>query len=149
MKTAYLNKRFHEFSLTLIHTMNAIMADYERQGFKLSVRQLYYQLVTRNEIENSEREYNRIIRLCNDAHMCGLMDWDLLEDRTREFVSRAHWRSGDEIILAAADTDHQDRWANQDIRVFGVVEKDALSGVQHQPVMHWIRRYSPPAAIRR
>jgi hypothetical protein len=126
MKTAYLNKRFHESSLTLIHTMNEIMADYERQDFKLSVRQLYYQLVTRNEIINSEREYNRIIRLCNDARRCGLMDWDLLEDRTREFLSRAHWQSGAEIIEYAAHSYHQDRWANQDTRVFGVVEKDAL-----------------------
>jgi hypothetical protein len=93
------------------------------------VRQLYYQLVTRNEIENSEREYNRIIRLCNDARLGALTDWDLLEDRTREFVSRARWQSGAEIIRDAVHSYHQDRWDNQDTRVFVVVEKDALSGV--------------------
>jgi hypothetical protein len=38
------------------------------------VRQLYYQLVTRHEIENSKRDYARIIRLCNDPRKGGRMD---------------------------------------------------------------------------
>ena len=54
------------------------------------------------------------------------MDWDLLEDRTREFVSRAHWQSGAEILWQAANACYQARWANPDTRVLGVVEKDAL-----------------------
>jgi len=78
---------------------------------------------------NSEREYNRIIHLCNAARMGGRMDGDLLEDRTREFVSRPRWQSGAEIFWDAVHWYHQDRWANQDTRVFVVVEKDALSGV--------------------
>jgi hypothetical protein len=73
MKQAYIPKRFHESSLTLIATMNAIADDYRRQGFKLSVRQMFYQLVTRNEVANSEGEYNRIIRLCSNARLAGLM----------------------------------------------------------------------------
>jgi hypothetical protein len=109
--------------------MNGIMADYEHQGFKLSVRQRYYQLVTRNEIANSERDYERIIRLCNDARLSGLMDWDILEDRTREFINRPRWQSGAEIMRTTANSYHQDCWANQAYRVFCVVEKDALSGV--------------------
>ena len=38
MKVAYINKRFHKSSLTLIATMSGIADDYRRQGFKLSVR---------------------------------------------------------------------------------------------------------------
>jgi hypothetical protein len=49
MKVADINKRFHESSLTLIATMNAIADDYRRQGFKLSVRQIFYQLVTHRD----------------------------------------------------------------------------------------------------
>jgi hypothetical protein len=109
--------------------MNGIAAHYQAQGFKLSVCQLYYQLVTRNEIANSEREYNRIIRLCNDARLGGLMDWDRLEDRTREFIYRTHWQSGAHILQAAATSYHQGRWQNQSYHVFCMVEKDALGGV--------------------
>lgn len=57
------------------------------------------------------------------------MDWDMLDDRTREFVGRTRWQSGADIIRAAANSYHQDHWTNQAYRVFCVVEKDALSGV--------------------
>jgi hypothetical protein len=63
------------------------------------------------------------------------MDWDILEDRTREFIYRPRWQSGAELMQAAAKSYHQDRWANQAYRVFCVVEKDALSGVL-EPICH-------------
>ncbi len=129
MKQAYIEKTFRQASLTLIDAMNEIMAGYEQQGFRLTVRQLYYQLVTRNLIVNNEREYDHITRLCNDARQAGLMDWDMLEDRTREFITRSRWASGAEVLRTAANSYHQDLWAGQPGRVFCVVEKDALAGV--------------------
>lgn len=115
MKQAYIAKRFRESSLSLIATMNGIADDYQRQGFRLSMRQLYYQLVTRNEVANVEREYNRIIRLGTDARMAGLLDWDAIEDRGREFIQRARWLSGAEIMQVAATSYHQDLWRIRDV----------------------------------
>lgn len=129
MKVAYRVKRFRLPSLVLIELMNGILDDYETQGYRLTVRQVYYQLVARNVIANTEREYDRITRLCNDTRMSGLMDWDMIEDRTREFIRRARWNSCAEILRASAHSYHQDMWANQARRVFCVVEKDALAGV--------------------
>lgn len=129
MRQAYERKRFNTNSLRLITVMTLILDEYRKMGFRLTVRQLYYQLVARDVIPNQEREYKRIIRLCNDARMAGEMDWDILEDRTRMFRSRSRWHSGAEILEAASASYHEDMWKDQPKRVFCIVEKDALVGV--------------------
>jgi hypothetical protein len=58
-----------------------------------------------------------------------LLDWDAIEDRTREFIRRSRWGSGGEILGAVARQFHMDHWTGQDARVFIVVEKEALAGV--------------------
>jgi hypothetical protein len=39
---------------------NTIIADYQAQGFDLTLRQLYYQLVSRDIIPNRQQEYDRL-----------------------------------------------------------------------------------------
>lgn len=129
MKQQYLNVAFRSDTAALIDVMNQIIDEYTGQGFRLTVRQLYYQLVARAIIENTERSYKRTTSIVNDARMAGLMDWDAIEDRTRAFIRRARWETGAQILSAAASSFHVDMWANQDTRVFCIVEKEALAGV--------------------
>lgn len=129
MKQKYLDFNFRKESLRLIELMNTLIMSYQRQGFKLTVRQLYYQLVAREIIENNEKSYKRIVSLINDARLDGLIDWDAIEDRTRDIVSRPHWDSGQQILEACAPSFHMDMWDNQESRTFVVVEKEALVGV--------------------
>jgi hypothetical protein len=126
---AYRSFRFGRQTEELISLMNGIVEDYLKQGFTLTVRQLYYQLVARAVVENTERSYKRITGVVNDARLAGLMDWDAIEDRTRSFVRRTRWQSGAHILKAAADSYHIDMWANQVNRVFVIIEKEALVGV--------------------
>lgn len=109
--------------------MNSICDDYMAQGFVLTVRQLYYQLVARAIIPNTERSYKRVTGVANDARMAGLMDWAAIEDRTRSFITRSRWESGNEILESVASQFHMDMWADQKHRVFVIVEKEALAGV--------------------
>lgn len=128
-KQAYKRTRFTDDSLTLIDTMNAIVEDYVEQGFRLTVRQLYYQLVARDVIPNNEKSYKRVTGLVNDARNAGVMDWDAIEDRTRAFVRRQRWNSGSHILRSAAASFHMDMWDNQQNRPFVIIEKEALVGV--------------------
>jgi hypothetical protein len=128
-KQAYLDKRFSGESLALIETMNAIVKDYIAQGYRLTVRQLYYQLVARGHIENTERSYKRIVGIVSDGRLAGLIDWDAIEDRTRAFIRRTRWDSGSQILRSCERWFHMDMWANQARRVFVLVEKEALAGV--------------------
>jgi hypothetical protein len=131
----YKRHRFSYESMQLIVTINEVVDDYTAQGYKLTVRQLYYQLVARNVIPNTERSYKNICTLVNNARIAGLMDWEAIEDRTRAFVRRQRWLSGRQIVQAAANSFHMDMWDNQPSRVFIIIEKEALVGVL-EPIGH-------------
>lgn len=129
MKQAYRSHRFSSNALNQIELVNQIIEEYEEQNFKLTVRQLYYQLVARDVIPNSEKSYKQLISLVTNGRMAGLIDWDMIEDRTREFIVRPHWDSPGSIVSACAKQFHMDMWDNQNIRPFVVVEKEALVNV--------------------
>lgn len=125
----FVDIRFKTASLKMIATMNAIINEYLAGGYVLTVRQLYYQLVARGIIENSLRSYKNLASLVNDARLAGELDWNAIEDRTRDFIRRPHWSSGSDILHGCAQQFHMDMWEHQDRRVFVVVEKEALVGV--------------------
>lgn len=128
-KQFYQSVVFRADTLALIDTMNGICDDYTAQGYVLTVRQLYYQLVARGFIPNTEKSYKRITGVANDARLAGLIDWDAIEDRTRSFIRRQRWDSPNEILSNVARGYHMDLWKGQDMRVFVIVEKEALAGV--------------------
>lgn len=129
MKQQYQDLRLRPDTLELIRLINSIINSYLEQGFTLSVRQLYYQLVARALIENTEKSYKRIASVINDGRLAGLIDWEAIEDRNRDVQVRSRWRSGSEIIGACASSFHMDMWDNQQNRVIVIVEKAALAGV--------------------
>ena len=52
--------------------------EYSDQGYNLTLRQLYYQLVARSYIENNQRSYKRVGNLINDARLAGIVDWNAI-----------------------------------------------------------------------
>ncbi len=129
MKIQFKEQRFAPSSLKVIGWVNDILAQYRALGYKLSLRQLYYQLVSKDLIPNTLQEYKRIGGIVSDGRLAGLIDWDMIEDRNRETVHNSHWDSPAEIVQAAADSFMVDRWEGQTHYVEVMVEKDALSGI--------------------
>ncbi len=129
MKIAYIKKNFASSSLTIIDQANNIIEEYRGQGFKLTLRQLYYQFVSRDLIANKQSEYKRLGSIINDARLAGLVDWDRLEDRTRELQQLSHWDSPAQIIETCIEQYEIDKWENQIYRPEVWIEKDALVGV--------------------
>lgn len=129
MKQSYKDINFSKEKLTLILYIDKMCREYQAQGFMLSVRQLYYQLVARAMVPNTEQSYKRVASIINDGRMAGYIDWDVIEDRGRDIEVRSHWTSGAEIIRGSANQYHMDMWDNQHSRVFVIVEKAALAGV--------------------
>jgi hypothetical protein len=128
-KEKFTDHKFNEASLKLIETCNGILEEYRSQGYKLSLRQLYYQLVARDFIENSVKSYKRIGDMVSNARLAGLLDWGMIEDRGRETVGNPHWETPAGILRSAAHSFKMDRWVGQDNYVEVFVEKDALSGI--------------------
>lgn len=125
----YVERRFSEATIRIINQANSIIEEYSGQGFDLTLRQLYYQFVSRDLIENNDREYKRLGSIVNDARLAGLIDWDHITDRTRTLRAQAHFESPTHIIQAAANQFAIDKWATQPCRVEVWIEKDALIGV--------------------
>lgn len=137
MRQWYKDFNFRKDTLALIDTMNAIIVSYQQDGHVLTVRQLYYQLVFRNYIPNTEKSYKKVTGVVNDARLAGFIDWDAIEDRTREFIDRGHWGSGGHMLRNVANQFHMDMWESQDCRIFVVVEKEALAGVLEKACHKW------------
>lgn len=129
MKIKYINKRFKEKSLQVIEKVNEIIDEYINQGFDLTLRQLYYQLVSRVLIPNAVEEYGKLGNIVNGGRLAGLIDWDAVVDRTREIRRNSHWNSPEEIVRACANQYTIDRWQDQEFRPEVWIEKDALVGV--------------------
>lgn len=115
--------------LDIVEQANRIIAAYQAQGFTLTLRQLYYQFVSRDLIPNSQKEYKRLGSIINDARLAGLIDWTAIEDRTRNLESRSHWDSPEDIVESVSQQFHVDMWHGQPNRVEVWIEKDALAGV--------------------
>lgn len=128
-KIMYVEKQFQSKTLKLIDLANNIIKEYRQQGFSLTLRQLYYQLVARGVIPNTQRDYKRLGSIINDARLAGEVDWYAIEDRTRALQGNQHWSSPTEIIEAAIDGYKINKWLNQSYRVEAWIEKDALVGV--------------------
>jgi len=106
-----------------------IVIKYQNQGYKMTLRQLFYQLVTENKVSNDEREYRRLSCLVKDGRMMGLIDWDVIEDRGREPYQHSEFDDIEDLMASALSSYRLPRWADQDCYVELWVEKDALSGI--------------------
>lgn len=124
-------------ALRVVAQANDICADYAARGYTLTLRQLYYQFVARRLMANRIANYKRLGDICNDARMAGRMDWDYLEDRTRNFRDIQHWDTPSDIIQATQNSYRLDLWATQPIRVEVWVEKDALVSVIERAADTW------------
>ena len=74
-KIKYQEIKLGQKSLDLIATCNQIIKEYTAAGYILTLRQLYYQCVSRDIIPNKQSEYKRVGSIVNDGRLAGLIDW--------------------------------------------------------------------------
>lgn len=128
----YEDKNFRSSTLALIETINGIVEEYRAEGYDLTLRQLYYQCVSRDIIPNNQKSYDKLGRDVGNARMTGLIDWTAIIDRTRLLRGNNHWGAPSDIMNSAAESFAVDKWSReygQKIRPEVWVEKDALVGV--------------------
>lgn len=129
MKERFVDRNFSAKSLGLIEDANKIVDEYVEQNFMLTLRQLYYQMVARDIIENTVNSYKRLGSVITDARLAGLIDWSALEDRTRNLKGLRHYDGPEDAIDSVARNYAIDKWEDQKIRPELWVEKEALAGV--------------------
>jgi hypothetical protein len=124
-------------SLALLDQIGKILDLYAGQGYRLTLRQLYYQLVSRDLIPNTVKSYACIGDLVSNGRLAGLIDWRMIEDRVRRPSANSHWESPAQILRAASSSYYRDRWAEQENHVEVWCEKDAVSNIISPVCSKW------------
>jgi hypothetical protein len=129
MKRKFMDKTFSERDTALIEACNAVLDAYAVQGYDLSLRQLFYQLVSHNIIPNTNASYELLGRIVSDARMAGLIDWDMITDRGRVTQQVRAWSSPGKMLKELVLSYRYKMWKNQKVYIEVMVEKQALEGV--------------------
>ena len=95
----------------------------------MTVRQVYYQLVARQIVENNRNRYQAVSDALVKARKQGLIEWDWIEDRLRRPRHVSMWSDLSEFADIAARSYRRDVWATQPDYLEVWLEKDALSGI--------------------
>lgn len=147
-KIKFLNKSFKASTLAVIKSANTVIQGYLNKGFKLTLRQLYYQFIAQDlfpdswidpvynhqhglaeNTKNTEKNYGRLGDIVANARLAGLIDWDAIEDRGRNLKRVSTWDRPEEILDTVANVFRVDTWEGQPYRPEVWIEKEALTGV--------------------
>lgn len=127
-KICYQRKNFRDETLKTIEAVNSIIDEYA--GVPLSLRQVYYQMVARDLIENTPTSYDKIGDVVSDGRMAGLIDWESIEDRNRSLMGYQIFKTPEGAVTWLANEQYRiDMWEDQPYRPEVWVEKAALEGV--------------------
>jgi len=106
----------------------------ELEDYKpLTLRQVYYQLVSKEYIENKVSQYNMLSKLLKWARIDGYVGWDDIEDRVRVFHNAEGWQNKEHFLDGALSSFleqyRRNLWQTQKRYVEVWIEKDALSSI--------------------
>ncbi len=133
--------------------VQTVLTQFSGMGIRITLRQLYYQLVSKNIIRNKQREYKNLGNMLSDARLAGLVDWNAIEDRARHPVVPPEWTSIGSIVDACVRSFRLPRWDTQPGYLELWCEKDALSSVlapiadQYHVTLMVNRGYSSQSAM--
>lgn len=137
MKESFISWNPSKRSEMLLVEIDRVLTSYQQQGYVLTLRQLYYQLVAQAVIPNTVSSYNSLGNVVNKGRLSGYIDWRMIEDRVRVPRENTHWISPGQILKAAADSYYLDRWKNQDYYIEVWCEKDAVSNIIQPVCSRW------------
>ena len=115
----------HAKTLRLIEAAQAVLVTHH----PMTVRQVYYQLVSGQVIENNRSQYQAVSNALVDARKEGIIPWEWIEDRLRRPRQVSMWDDLADFAETALRAYRRDVWAEQPAYVEAWLEKDALSGI--------------------
>jgi len=115
----------HAKTLAIIDQAREILAE----GYPMTLRQVFYQLVSRLAIKNTQGEYNGLSRNLVYARQEGIIPWDWIEDRLRIPRKVSMWHNLAAFAKTAERAYRRNVWETQPEYLEFWLEKDALSGI--------------------
>jgi hypothetical protein len=104
----------------------------------MTVRQVFYQLVSRGVVPKSENGgYRPVQAQVLKMRRENLIPWDFIADGTRWQRKPESWDGVQDALRETARTYRRNLWRSQRVRVEVWLEKDALASVVTQATMPW------------
>ena len=118
---------------------------------RLTVRQVYYRLVSKHLIENKMGEYHAVVNALTWARKNGEIRYQDIEDRTRQFIGGdrdddtplEHFDAAKRYFENCAKYFHLPHWKGQPVYVEVWLEKQALAALFEQVTDEWHVRLAP------
>lgn len=122
-------KRWKADKKDFIDIINAVISSYESKGIMLTLRQLYYRLVSSKVIPNDIKVYKKLLDIVVDLREAGYVDWDSIEDRHRDMLDVLSFQNIQEGMDYLQSHYRLPRQRGQQYHLEIWIEKDALSSL--------------------
>jgi hypothetical protein len=152
-KIFYEERSFTPEAMGVVENAESILQEYLRQGYRMSLRGLYYQFIRRDLFPGSrkfqipgsddytanvQKNYKWLGDLVSNGRVAGLVDWEGLVDETRDTHGGDYgYRDPQHRIDTLPDGYSITHWDGQEHYVEVWVEKEALLDIVSRPARRW------------
>ena len=114
------------------------ISDLLNEDHPMTVRQVFYRLVSEGRIAKTEAEYkSTVVRQLGVMRRAGEIPFDWIADHTRWMRKPRSYSSLSAALQLTAETYRRALWDNQEVYVELWLEKDALAGVLMEETGPW------------
>lgn len=106
-----------------------IMRVFDDVGTPMTVRQMFYRLLSLGVIQKAESQYKRVAYHLLNMRRLKIVPYNFISDNTRWMRKSRTWDSLTEMLEASASSYRRALWTNQPYYCEIWLEKDALAGV--------------------
>lgn len=80
-KICYIKRRFSRSNLNIIDNVNDIITLYKQYKRKPTTSNIFNRMVREGSIEDTRRDYKRLVLTIGNARTAGLIGWDDIDGR--------------------------------------------------------------------
>jgi hypothetical protein len=121
-----------------IEVIREAIRDLLEKDRPMTVRQVFYRLVSQSVIGKTEAEYkSTVVRLLTEMRLASDIPFGWIADHTRWMRKPNTFSSMKSALLQTAEDYRRSLWDNQEVYVEVWLEKDALAGVLYEETEPW------------
>ena len=125
----FVEHRFQLRTYKMVLQARGIINEYAKQGHSLTLRQLFYQFVSRDLIANTHAKYISLGNVVKHARMNGMLSMESIVDRGRRLSRFPSCDGTDDALSSMVRKYSRDKWLDQETRLEVWVEKSALAAI--------------------
>lgn len=141
MNIQYRNNKWNAEQQSILYRALEVITKYRKMSMNITLRQLYYQMVTLNVFANTEKNYKKFGKLISKARYNGLIDWDVIEDHARSPDLRSEFRDLTHFFNRVIPIYRLPRWSDQEYYLELLSEKDAMTNIIQPIAREWHINY--------